>query len=396
MGILADFVKKCLYKKLNCVMIFLYYEYSMTEKIMGKKHREKMSMMFGLANVKRCFAAALLSVAVFPVLLVLSLFAPEFADAYMVPVAFFSVGSAAFAYLLHQVAKNKIKRYYELVTLAYLTAFHLFFVYIAQENILFYYTVVMLAAYMVLLSLDRYVIMALGELVCYMALVVKSGAAEIPMGQLLFLTGLHLFAFVLSRDLYNTKKSFLVEEKKLRREMQESEHDPMTGLMNRRGLERRVEAMWQTSRDRQETVAAFVIDIDLFKSYNDRFGHVQGDACIRKVAQSIAETVRGYGIAARIGGEEFLVFVKGRGVQEVYDLAEQIRADVEHLNISRGTTNGSVITVSVGMDIRCATEDVSLQGLYGRADKALYQAKQDGRNCVRSAQNLSIRRVRIG
>lgn len=396
MGILADFVKKCLYKKLNCVMIFMYYEYSMTEKIMGKKHREKMSMMFGLTNVKRCFAAALLSVVVFPVLLVLSLFAPEFATDYMVPVAFFSVGSAAFAYLLHQVAKNKIKRYYDMVTLAYLTAFHLFFVYIAQENILFYYAAVMLTAYMVLLSLDRYVIMALGELVCYMALVVKSGAAQIPMGQLLFLTGLHLFAFVLSRDLYNTKKSFLVEEKKLRREMQESEHDPMTGLMNRRGLERHVEGMWQASRNRQETVAAFVIDIDLFKSYNDRFGHVQGDACIRKVAQSIAETVRGYGIAARIGGEEFLVFVKGRGVQEVYDLAEQVRADVEHLNINRGTTNGSVITVSVGMDIRCATEDVSLQGLYGRADKALYQAKQDGRNCVRSAQNLSVRRVRIG
>lgn len=396
MGILADFVKKCLYKKLNYVMIFMYYEYSMMERSMGKKHREKVSMMFGLTNVKRCFAAALISVAVFPVLLILSVFAPEFAVGYMVPAAFFSIGSAAFAYLLHQVAKNKIKRYYDLVTLAYLTAFHLFFVYIAQENILFYYAVVMLAAYMVLLSLDRYVIMALGELVCYMALVVKSGAAQIPMGQLLFLTGLHLFVFVLSRDLYNTKKSFLVEEKKLRREMQESEHDPMTGLMNRRGLERRVEGLWQASLNRQETVAAFVIDIDLFKSYNDRFGHVQGDACIRKVAHMIEETVHGYGIAARIGGEEFLVFVKGRGVQEIYDLAEQIRANVEHLNIGRGTTNGSVITVSVGIDVRCATEDVSLQGLYGRADKALYQAKQEGRNCVRSSQSTGIRRVRIG
>lgn len=363
---------------------------------MGKKRREKMSIIFGLANVKRCLFAALLSIAVFPGLLALSLIEPEFAASYMIPGAFFSIGSAAFAYLLHQVAKNKMKRYYETVTWAYLAAFHLFFIYIAQANILFYYTVVVLAAYMVLLSLDRYVIMTLGELVCYAALVVKSGTEELPLGQLLFLAGVHLFAFALSRDFYNTKKNFLVEEKKLRREMQESEHDPMTGLMNRRGLERRVEETWQTSLNRQETVAAFVIDIDLFKSYNDRFGHVQGDTCIRKVACSIEETVRGYGIAARIGGEEFLVFVRGRSVQEVYDLAEQIRADVENLHITRGTNAGSYITVSVGLDIRYATADVSLQGLYGRADRALYQAKQEGRNCVRSSQSMKERRTRIG
>lgn len=362
---------------------------------MSRMRKAKMNMLFGQANVKRCLFSALLSVAVFPGLLLLVLIEPEFAKDYLIPAAFFSIGSGAFAYLLHQVVKNKLKQYYDVVTWSYLTAFHLFFIYVAQANILFYYTVVVLAAYMVLLSFDKYIIMALGELVCYMALVVKSGTTELPLGQLLFLAGVHLFAFALSRDFYNTKKNFLVEEKKLRREMQESEHDPMTGLMNRRGLERRVEAAWQASLNRQETVAAFVIDIDLFKSYNDRFGHVQGDVCLRKVAQSIAETVRGYGIAARIGGEEFLVFMKGRSVQETYDLAEQIRAEVEQLGISRGT-GGGVVTVSVGMDIRYATEDVTLQGLYGRADKALYQAKQDGRNCVRSAQSMRGRIAKIG
>lgn len=363
---------------------------------MSRKCREKKGIIFGLVNGKRCFMAALLSVFVFPALLLISLFEPEFTQAYMIPGAFFSIGSAAFGYLLHQVIKNKLKQYYDAVTWTYLLAFHLFFVYIAQENLLFYYMVVLLSAYMVLLPLERYAILALGELVCYMALIVKTGATEIPLGQLLLLAGVQVFAFFLSRDLYNTKKSLLTEEKKLRREMQEAEHDPMTGLMNRRGLERRVEELWQTSQKRQETVAAFVIDIDLFKSYNDRFGHVQGDACIRKVAHSIAETIRGYGIAARIGGEEFLVFIRGRSVQEIYDLAEQLREDVERLRISRGTTNGSVVTVSVGLDVRCATEEVTLQGLYGRADQALYQAKQAGRNCVRSSQSTKMRRTRIG
>lgn len=363
---------------------------------MGKKRREKISTLFGLTNVKRCLLAALISVAVFPGLLVVSLFEPDFGTAYMIPVAFFSAGSAAFAFLLHQIAKNKVKQYYEPVTWIYLTAFHLFFIYIAQENILFYYTVVVLSAYMVLMPLDRYVIMAVGELVCFAALLVKGGAQELPLGQLLFLTGVHMFAFVISRDFYNTKKNFAVEEKKLRREMQESERDPLTGLMNRRGMERRVEELWQASLNRQETVAAFVIDIDLFKSYNDRFGHVQGDACIKRVAQSIADTVRGCGIAARIGGEEFMVFVRGGSVQEMYELAEQVREDVEQLRISKGNGANSVITVSVGLDVRCASADTSLQGLYGRADKALYQAKRDGRNCVRGSQSLRERRVRIG
>ncbi len=210
------------------------------------------------------------------------------------------------------------------------------------------------------------------------------------------LTCVHLFAFVMSRDYYAVKKNYLMEERKLRKEIQESEHDPLTGLMNRRGLERRVNEMWQKSINRQETVAALVMDIDLFKSYNDRFGHVQGDVCIKRVARSIAETVKGQGIAARIGGEEFLVFVRGGSVQELYDLAERIRANVEALEISRGTANAGVITISIGFDVRYATAEVTLQGLYGRADKGLYQAKQDGRNCVRSAQMLRERRSRIG
>ena len=363
---------------------------------MSRMRKEKLNMVFGLTNVKRCLFAALLSVAVFPLLLVISAVEPEFAAPLLIPVAFFSVGSVAFAYLLHQVARHKMKQYYEPVTWIYLAAFHLFFVYIAQENILFYYMVVVLAAYMVQFSLDRYISMALGELVCYMALVVKSGTNEIPMGQFLLLAAIHLFAFALSRDFYNTKKNFLIEERKLRKEMQEAEHDPLTGLVNRRGLERRVEASWQSGVNRQETVAAFVIDIDFFKSYNDRFGHVQGDVCIQKVAHSIEDTVRGNGIASRIGGEEFFVFVRGRQVQEINALAEQIRSNVEALQITRGNINGGVITVSVGYDIRYATEDVSLQGLYGRADRVLFRAKQEGRNCIRSSYDLRERRSRIG
>ncbi len=360
-----------------------------------KKRREKNNMIFGLTNVKRCLLAALVSAAVFPALLLLALFDSEFAAPYMIPFAFFSIGSAAFALLFHQVAKNKIRQYYDAVIWLYLIAFHLFFIYIAQENILFYYTVVLMSAYIVLMPLESYAVMILGELVCFAALIVKSGVRELSVGQLLFLAGVHLFAFALSRDFYNTKKNCAIEERKLRREMQESERDPLTGLMNRRGMNRRVDELWQTSLKRKEMVAAFVIDIDLFKSYNDRFGHLQGDECIRRVAHSIADTVKNCGLAARIGGEEFMVFVCGESAREIYSLAEQVRENVEQLHISKGMPE-DYVTVSVGVDVRCASGDVSLQGLYGRADKALYQAKQSGRNRVCGLQSLREYRKKTG
>lgn len=362
---------------------------------MGKTRREKNNILFGLTNVKRCLLAALFSVAAFPALLLLALFDAEFAAPYLLPIAFFSIGSAAFALLLYPVAKNKIRQYYDVAVWLYLTAFHLFFVYIAQENILFYYTVVLLAAYIVLMPLESYAVMALGELVCFAALLVKSGVRELSLGQLLFLAGVHLFAFALSRDFYNTKRKYASEEKMLRKERLESEHDPLTGLMNRRGMNRCVEELWKTGLKRQEMVAAFVIDIDLFKSYNDRFGHLQGDECIRRVAHSIADTVKSCGIAARIGGEEFMVFAHGRSVQELCDLAEQVRENVEQLHISKGTPE-TYVTVSVGVDVRCVSGDVSLQGLYGRADKALYQAKQNGRNCVCGLLSLKEYREKTG
>ena len=363
---------------------------------MGEKRREKTGNMFALINIKRCLTAALVSVAFFPVLLLLSFFGTEPAEYYMIPGAFLSVGSAAFAYLMFQMIRTKSKQYYEITVLIYLTAFHLFFVYMAQENIIFYYAVVVLSAYLVCLPLERYVTMAMAELVCFTAIVVKGGMEDLSAEQMLFLTCVHLFAFFMSRDFYSVKKNYLLEEKKLRKEIWESEHDPLTGLMNRRGLERCVDAVWQKSINRQETVAVLVMDIDLFKSYNDRFGHVQGDICIKRVAHSIAETVKRHGVVARIGGEEFLVFVRGKSVQELYNLAEQIRADVEAMEISRGSQDAGVITISIGFDVRYATADVTLQGLYGRADKGLYQAKKDGRNCVRSAQMIQERRSRIG
>lgn len=328
---------------------------------------------------------ALLSVAAFPIMLMLAVVQPEIMEAYLMPGAFFAAGSVAFAYLLYQMMQHKTRAYYDIVTWGYLIYFHLFLTYFAGKSIMFYYAAVLIASYAVFLPIGQYVALTLGELACYAWMMMLSGANEISVTQMVTLVVVHMYAFISSRENYAVRKNYIKEEKKLRRERREAERDPLTGLMNRRGLERHVEELWSSCIKNRDTVAVFVMDIDLFKSYNDRFGHVQGDACIRKVAHSIEETVKGSGIAARIGGEEFLVFVRGQNPQDIYELAEQVRANVEHMGISRGMSNRSVVTISIGVDVTYANEETTLQGLYGRADKQLYIAKQDGRNCVRAA-----------
>lgn len=205
-----------------------------------------------------------------------------------------------------------------------------------------------------------------------------------------------LFAFLLSRECYQSKRRLLLDEQKLKYEVIEAERDPMTKLLNRRGLERSVNAAWNSRMKNEEVVAGMMIDIDHFKQYNDHFGHVQGDFCICSVAQSIAATVRGLATVARVGGEEFFIFVRGLREEEVLAMAEAVRANVENMHITHGSSRTSVITVSVGVDIQYANEDVSFPGLYGRADRQLYAAKREGRNRVESSSSVYKKYHRIG
>lgn len=363
---------------------------------MSSQRGKKSGTILSQSNVKRCFYSACVSIAVLPVILLLAVVLPEAVEYYQVPGAFFAVVSAAFAYLFYQLLKHKARQYYDAVIWSYLLVFQLFLVYFAGQNILFYYAAVLLGAYIVILPAGQYVVLALGELSCYAALIVKNDLVEQEILQVLLLLAVHLFAFVLSRDFYVTKKTYIIEEKKLRKEMQISEQDALTGLFNRRGMERQMEVLWPVCVNRQEPVAMLLLEIDSFKEYNDRCGHAQGDVCIRRIASVLSEKVQDNGVSARIGGAEFLVFVHGMEIQQMYDLAEQIRGKVEGLQIAGRSKELPAVTVSIGMDVRYATEEVSIQGLYGRAADGLYEAKRDGRNCVGGTYMMREHRSRIG
>ncbi|MET3925067.1 GGDEF domain-containing protein [Devosia sp. 2618] len=171
------------------------------------------------------------------------------------------------------------------------------------------------------------------------------------------------------------RKQFL-----LRRELAEQASiDILTGLPNRRVFQWHVEsALRQCVREKKSAVLA-IIDVDNFKQYNDHYGHVEGDAALRKVAQSLRATARRpLDITARVGGEEFCVFLFDTDLARCQAALEQLLVRVRQLSIQHRDSATGVVTISAGATNFDGAED--LAGLYRRADAALYQSKTAGRN----------------
>jgi len=168
----------------------------------------------------------------------------------------------------------------------------------------------------------------------------------------------------------------------LERAQSEALLDPLTGLKNRRGLERAVQEL----TDSLDRSALLVIDVDHFKVVNDTHGHLLGDRVLRAIGQVLQANIKGRDISARLGGEEFAVLLLGTSGQGAQVLAEQIRLAVARGRIRRidGTELSGAITVSIGIATAQTNED--FDSLLARADAALYRAKRDGRNLVRLAE----------
>ena len=159
--------------------------------------------------------------------------------------------------------------------------------------------------------------------------------------------------------------------------LQQSLTDPLTGLDNRRSFERLLQAELQRGACSGVPVSLVMLDIDFFKSFNDTYGHVQGDDVIRQVASVIRLAARTTDYAARFGGEEFAVVLPNTSSDQAFDVATRICTAISSENWTVRP-----ITVSVGV----ATRDAEMQkpeALISAADEALYRAKRSGKNCVR-------------
>jgi len=152
--------------------------------------------------------------------------------------------------------------------------------------------------------------------------------------------------------------------------------DALTGLANRRGIDQHMRREVARVLRHGYRLSFALLDIDHFKNVNDRFGHGVGDEVLRRVAESIGRTLRASDLAARWGGEEFLVVLTDTGLDGARMCAERIRAAVEALSLPRV----SHVTISAGVAELTSGEDLSVALL--RADEMLYKAKASGRNCV--------------
>ena len=157
-----------------------------------------------------------------------------------------------------------------------------------------------------------------------------------------------------------------------------STQDGLTGVSNRRHFDDSLATEWRRAARKESPLALLIIDIDFFKAFNDTAGHQAGDECLRRVAQTLKDSVhRAADLVSRYGGEEFSVLLPDTDLENARRIAETLRQNVEDLGI---------VTISIGVASEVPPRDVSgVTELVGRADAALYEAKRAGRNTVRSA-----------
>lgn len=188
------------------------------------------------------------------------------------------------------------------------------------------------------------------------------------------------FVFLVSRlslrTAVNIRRLVLLE--------QENITDPLTGVFNRRYLERRLAEEIAMARRYDLPLSVLIIDIDRFKSINDSYGHLEGDMVLHRLAKLVAHTIRETDIVARYGGEEILVIAPNTMVNTAETLAERLRVEIQVASLlSPGLQTDPPRKVTVSIGVACF--DSTMRGsrdLINRADEALYRAKGGGRNRV--------------
>lgn len=193
-----------------------------------------------------------------------------------------------------------------------------------------------------------------------------------------FLLGNDHFAFVSILDL----REFKNREAALKNL---SEHDPLTGLANRRLFDHDLKREWNRALRNNQTLTLMMIDIDYFKQFNDFYGHPLGDTCLTKLAQiMLKENYRSTDCIARYGGEEFIGLFPLLNAEDAKKKAEAVRQAIESAQIPHKPSQISQwVTASIGVATMVPSIDQDPNELIESADAALYQAKADGRNCIR-------------
>jgi diguanylate cyclase (GGDEF)-like protein len=156
--------------------------------------------------------------------------------------------------------------------------------------------------------------------------------------------------------------------------------DSLTGIANRRAFNDRLLAEW--ARGRRKSLSLVILDLDFFKQYNDHYGHVMGDECLKQVAKALRDQSRNTDLVARIGGEEFSLLLPDTGIEGAILVAETARSKVAGLHLEHAKSPLGIVTASFGVATATYLKTKTVRALMQAADEALYEAKTSGRNRV--------------
>ena len=185
---------------------------------------------------------------------------------------------------------------------------------------------------------------------------------------------------VMQRTLVDMTHQMSIANRELQRL---STTDGLTGIANRRFFDELLLREWRRCMRMKAPIALLMIDVDRFKLYNDTYGHMAGDVCLKTVATQAASTItRATDIAARYGGEEFALILGETDMQGAQFVAHQVRQRISNLNMLHESSEFEHVTISCGVVSTVPNSKLSLEIFLQSSDHALYLAKEQGRNCV--------------
>ncbi len=187
---------------------------------------------------------------------------------------------------------------------------------------------------------------------------------------------------LMRRQIQESRQEIDALQERLEKISEETLTDSLTGLANRKGLTKALEAAISSIDDLKPLPCILMIDIDNFKNINDTHGHLLGDKVIKAVSDILSYQIKGKDTAARYGGEEFCVLLPETELQGAVKLAENIRLIVENTRIKRAKDQQEICRVTISIGVTRYHLKEALTDFLDRADKALYRSKHDGRNIV--------------
>lgn len=189
---------------------------------------------------------------------------------------------------------------------------------------------------------------------------------------------------------FDAQMSGMMEEMQTLRQQleqvrEESLTDALTGLANRKAFDQKLDQMIDLNAQHESPFSLVIGDIDHFKKFNDTYGHLVGDKVLQYVAKKIKSCIKGKDMAARFGGEEFVLILPETDLAGAEIVAEQVRAEVSRSNLTDNAKNVDYGKITISLGVGEFQQNELSQELLKRADQALYLAKENGRNRIEKA-----------